>query len=832
MYLDRRERWIDSRGAGLLRLLATTSVVAASFVPGWVAAQTVGAPALSVSGSSPVPQVSESAYRIPAQSLGSALTTFGQQSGLQVSFDAALATGLRSTGFTGVADAGDALRHVLAGTGLSYRYTAARTVVIERTDVRLQPGVIALPPVNVQGQQNVETAYGPGVGYVAHLSAAGTKTGTPIIETPQSVSVITQDQIQQQGAETVRQALRYSSDVISEGRGASTPTLEQIYSRGFLADEYLDGLKLTGPGEFAQPQVDPYLLERIEILRGPSSVLYGQANPGGIINLVSKRPTIDPLHEVEIGGGSFGNIQGAFDLSGPLDQDGHFLYRLTGRAYTSNTQINHTKDQEGAIAPSFTWRPDDDTSLTFLSSYQNNPAGGFNGYVPAYGTVLPNPHGSVKSNFFSGDPDYDRFSRTEYNLGYLFEHKFNDVWTVRQNFRYSHIDSMQDAVWPSTISSDLQTLQRYTYNDEEHIDTIDLDNQAQAKFSTGPVQHTVLFGLDFQHDGFKQVGGFNFNAPSLNIFNPIYNQIIPPAGINYNTFQTLDQYGLYGQDQARFGHWAFLLGGRQDWAKTDVQDKLANTSENEPDKAFTWRAGLVYLFDNGLAPYASYSTSFEPLLGTTFSGTAFKPTTGEQYEVGIKYQPPGYNSFVTVSAYNTTEHNVETTDPNHANFSVQTGAIRARGFEIEGKASLTDGLSLTAAYAYLDSIVTSANDGTQGKRPSMTTIGTLPTNSASVWADYAFHSGSLKGLSLGTGVRYVGWTYGDPANDFKVPGFALVDASLQYDLEGFNPRLRGYEFDVNATNLFNHHYIASCATTSRCFFGLDQAIFAKLRYRW
>ncbi len=265
-----------------------------------------------------------------------------------------------------------------------------------------------------------------------------------------------------QAVETVSQALRYTVGVNSNQYGVSlTEADTEMTARGFALDQYLDGLKLLS-GEFGEPQVDPYFLERIEVLHGPASMLYGQADPGGVAELVTKRPTEQPFYSAEIRGGSYGEVQGGFDIGGPIDEGGHFLYRLTGLASEADSQVDYVHQKRFAIAPAFTWKPDDATSLTLLALFQHDPSGGFFGYVPANGTLLPNPNGKISSSLFSGDPDFNTFARTQYQLSYLFEHHFDDAWTVRQNFRYSHVDVRQDGIWPSGLEADLRTLDRYS----------------------------------------------------------------------------------------------------------------------------------------------------------------------------------------------------------------------------------------------------------------------------------------------------------------------------------------------------------------------------------
>jgi iron complex outermembrane receptor protein len=765
---------------------------------------------------------------IPPQPLDTALTSFADQAGLKLLFASQDVGGLRTAGLSGRFTPAEALSWLLSGTGLTYRFADANTASVVKAAPGSVGGAIQLSPIQVEGQETQETPYGPDQGYVAHRSTTGSKTDTPIVETPQSISVVTRQQMEDQDPQRVSQALRYTAGVLPESLGNMTK-LEStnIFSRGFPLDEYQDGLKLLG-GSWGVAEIEPYNLERIEVLRGPASVLYGQADPAGIVNLVSKRPSAQPFHEVELQGGSFDQIGGAFDFTGPIDKDGKFLYRLTGLGRTADTQVDFTKDQRLTISPALTWQPNEDTSLTFLMNYQYDPGGGFYNWLPAAGTVLHNPNGGISTSFNPGEPDFDEYRRDQYSIGYLFEHRFNDVWSVRQNFRYNHVDTTYDALLAFGLEPDQRTLDRYTWRDKEDIDAFTVDNQVQAKFSTGPLKHTFLLGLDYQRRDYNQKLGYDFaTTPSIDVFDPNYHIDIDTPDWASDVDQTTNQIGVYAQDQMRLDHWAFLLGGRNDWADNSYKDHLSDDHGSQSDRKFTWRAGLVYLFDNGLAPYASYSTSFNPQIGTDASGQAFKPTTANQYEIGLKYQPPNFDGFITGSLFQLTEQNVLTVDPNNPGFSVQTGEIRSRGAEVEAHVNITPNWSVVGAYAFLDNDITKANDGTEGNTPAQ-----FPRHMASLWSDYTFDTGALNGLTLGGGVRYVGSSFGDNENSFKVPSYTLFDASLQYDLGALGTSLDGWKLGVNATNLLDRKYVASCNGDSFCAYGLRRTVLARLSFQW
>ncbi len=777
-------------------------------------------------------------FNIPAQALTDGLTLFGQQSGWQVAVQGNLVTGISTPGVRGAMAPQQALQLLLAGTGFTYSLADKNTVILQKLGgPEAADGTINLPPVQVEGQAaDLQNPYGPGVGYVATRSETATKSDTPIIETPQTISVITRKQMDDQNVQSVPQALRYTSGVVAEQRGTNTDALEYVYNRGFQIDEYLNGLLL--PGQVAGydiTSVDPYLLDRIELLQGPASVLYGQASPGGILNLTSKMPTETPLHEVMLQTGSYGRAQGAVDLSGPLNQSGTLLGRITADAYSTGTQTDRVNEQRIAIAPSVTWKPDTDTSITLFGNYQYDPEAGQYNSVPAAGTVLPGYPISRSLNV--GDPSYDSFTKTEISIGYALSHRFNDVWSVNQNFRYLYdreriqyigADSGIDPSVPGGTS-----LLREPYYNSGTVYEASLDNRAQAKFATGPLTHTVSFGIDWYRTDYNHVFQSNLDgAADLNIANPVYGQPVPPLNFTFGTSgdQVLNQLGFYAQDQVRYGNWAFLSGIREDIASENSTALKTGSVTNQSNDAFTWRVGLVYLFDNGIAPYASYSTSFQPEIGTTYAGTSFQPTTAKQYEVGVKYQPPGANSFVTASLFDIAEQNVLTTDPAHTSFQVQTGEVRSRGVQLEAHAALTDNLQLIAAYTYDDLKNTKSNSSNLGKVP----VG-IPANMASGWLNYDTPDQFLPGLQLGGGVRYLGYTYGSTTDTFKVPAVTLVDLAVHYNLGKALPHVpavHGLSATVSASNLLDKTYISSCLNADFCTFGEGRLVLANLKYDW
>ncbi|EHJ96479.1 TonB-dependent siderophore receptor [Agrobacterium tumefaciens 5A] len=780
-------------------------------------------------------------FAISGQPLSAALVRFSSVTGIDVAFDGPLPANLRSVGTAGNLSAEGALRRLLAGTGLTFRFTTANTVLLinpqNSSSSASAVGATILEPIVVQG----ENARGPVEGFVATQSATATKTGTSLKDTPQAVNVVTKDQIAAQGSTTLTQALRYTPGVISQYGDDSR--YDWFTIRGFRPSRYLDGLRLPfGSRGYAQPRVEPFSLERAEVLKGPASVLYGQGDPGGLINMVSKRPSATALNEVEMQFGTDKRIQTAFDLGGGAGDDDSFLYRIVGVGRLTDTQYDYVREKKGYIAPSFTFKADEGTSLTVYGSYQHidSPGGGGAPALPANGTLYTGLYPELPRSAFPGEPGYDHYKSDQASVGYEFEHEVDDTWTIRQNLRYSYIGTDTQRVQPYCPAACNPTaFYRYAWAFPESARAVTVDNQAIGNFQTGDVAHTALFGLDYSYESSRyEESALSPIFTPFNGLDPVYGATAitrPPIATRID--QDRSQTGLYAQDQMEWNNFVFSLGGRYDWANTDTRTRtsVADNQVDQRDGKFTWRAGLVYNFDNGLSPYAGYSTSFNPASGTDRLGNAFEPTTGEQFEVGVKYQPNGSNSFVTLSAYHLTQDNVLSPDttPGFTNYSVQTGQVRMRGVELEGKAEITDAFSVLASYAYTDSEITKANPNATGISNEGNRFAFVPRQQASLWLDYTLQTSTIwDGLSFGGGARYTGQTFGDNANKFDIPSYTVFDAAVRYDFGKADPKLEGLKASLNVSNIFDRKYVSTCIAATGCYWGEGRTVYATLKYSW
>ncbi|MGE3363692.1 MAG: TonB-dependent siderophore receptor [Rhizobiaceae bacterium] len=684
-----------------------------------------------------------------------------------------------------------------------------------------------LDEIVIEGQQapadgaaddsQAETATGPVDGYVAKRTSTVSKTDASIMETPQAVSIIPAEQLQDQDVETLSEAVRYTPGVTSGFEGAGDTRRDPINIRGFETMQYLDGLLVPGGAvTYGITKPEPYGLERIEILKGPASVLYGQNAPGGLINMVSKRPTEEARGEVVIegglGAGAFEKLQGQFDVSGPVNADRSLLYRFVGMARDGNTMVDDQPDDRLFLAPSFTWKPTEDTTITWLNQYTKDNGGVYQ-LLPIEGTLLPNPNGQIPVSRNLGEPDFDHFKTDYWSTGYMLDHRFSDNVTFSQAARYGRYRDDYAGIYFTGLQPDMQTVDRTAYVYHTQVDSFSIDNRVAVKFDTGAVSHSALVGFDFTTTNYgDQVGDSEYDGvavPPLDMFNPVYPGYPYVLSEYYRSSSTTKNTGLYAQDVLRYGRLTVMGGVRHDWAydrsvSEDLSAESTLVSKQDPT-ATTFRAGAVYQFDNGLAPYASYAESFQLESGFSSFDQAFRPTTGQQYEVGLRYAIPDTDAMITVSAFDLTQQNVVTPDPDDptGQRQIQTGEVNVKGVELEAKASLDSGWDITGGVSYMDGKVTESTiPGQIGLRTART-----PEWMASLWVDYHFNrNDALGGLTIGGGVRHVGSFFPfqqDSVDTPVVPATTLFDAHLEYDFSVINKKYQGLSLNVTATNIFN-----------------------------
>lgn len=755
------------------------------------------------------------AFDIAAQPLPQALRAFAAQSGLQLVYAPQLVEGRVASAVAGTRDAPEALADLLRGSGLQARRDGA-TWTLYRT-----PGNngVALGEVIVRAAA-AETATGPVHGYVARRSATATKTDAPLLETPQSITVVGADEMAARKTDSIAEALGYAPGILTQPSGFSR--LADDYNiRGFDAggrtgSVLRDGMKLQS-AQFDGGQ-EPYGLERVELLRGASSVLYGQLSPGGLVNTVSKRPSADALHEVVAEVGSHQRRQIATDHTGALNADGTLSYRFTAMLRRSDTQMNDVHDDKHYIAPALRWQPDAATAVTLLASHQRIDTRF--GAPMAYDSTLwsQRPGRKIPYTLFTGEPGFDRYVGEMSTLGWLVEHRFNDRLQLRHALRGYRSDASYAYLTPGAVTGTRLARRADLRTDASRALTSDTQLQWDAP-AAGDWQHTVLAGLDVYRRDYETTRLAGTVAP-LDLDRPVRGAVPAMRTADGGSDQTGRQTGVYAQDQIRWrDSWVFVVGGRYDWARSDTVAHAGGAAAQQDDGRFTGRAGVVRLLEGGWAPYASLSQSFFPTAGTDRQGQAFQPTLGEQAELGLRWQPPGSDTLVSAAVYQLSQQNVLTDDPVDSAFSVQTGKVRSRGLELEARITPLRRLSVVAAYNYVDARTVRDNDAALvGQR----SVG-VPRHMASLWVDYEWGALGLTGVSTGAGVRWRGAAPTSAnASDRQTPDYALIDLRVAY---AFGPWLTS----VKVSNAADKRYL-HCQGT--CRYGDLRTVVAQVGYRW
>ncbi|MBB1599621.1 TonB-dependent siderophore receptor [Variovorax sp. UMC13] len=664
-----------------------------------------------------------------------------------------------------------------------------------------------LPEVRVDANTERETATSAVIGYRAKNAVTATKTDTPLAETPQAVTVVTRDQIVDQGATSLQDALGYAAGVRSDAYGLDART-DSVRIRGSEPTVFLDGLRQAYGYYTSTTRTEPYTLERLEVLRGPAGMLFGSGTAAGIVNMVSKRPQVETQREVGVQFGNWGRKQVQADLTGALSADGDWSYRLVALHRNADTQVDHVPDDRSLIAPSLTWRPSAATSLTLQALWQKDKSGSSSQFLPWEGTIQPNPNGRIPASRFIGEPG-DYYNSERKSFGWLFEHRFNDTWTVRQNFRlasndndsryhYGDFFTLTGGWGADPINKRL--LGRVGDSSSTRNRLAAIDNHAEAHFATGEVQHTLLLGADFSRQRENVASGSNYSF--IDAYAPVYGNFVEPVRSDLPR-TTQRNSGVYAQDQLKWKQWIFLAGLRHDRAVSGVAG-----SEDQTTSATTKRFAAMYVLPSGWSPYLSYTESFTPQ--SPRMGQVFKPLRGEQWEAGLKYEPQGRAMAYSAAVYDLREKN-QIVQPMPNTFN-QLGETKSRGVELEAKGSIGRDLDLIANYTYSD-----LDKEIEG----------VPRHQASVWAKYRFAIAGTTGFSAGAGVRYLSsfrdTSYGGYGPN--IPSVALLDLVLAYDTAK-------WRYALNVNNATDKTYFSTCLARGDCWYGKGREVVASATYRF
>lgn len=717
-------------------------------------------------------------------------------------------------------------------------------------------GLLAAPALALDENAVQETVTVNAYRAASSISSS-TKTETPLIETSQSVTVISRDEMDARGVQALSESLRYSAGVLTESQGNDARN-DSFYIRGFSDGSWgdnilLDGMRLPPGSDWYRTRFDSWNMERIEVVKGPSAVLYGQVSPGGVVNQASKTPVAGQMQNLNLSVDEYGKYQSALDVGTALTSDGKVLGRFVGLYNNGPGTINDTNQQRWFAAPSLKVALGDRTEIILQAYYQSDSGRAEFALMPYVGTVKKTSGGFISNRTFLGDPKWSRLNRGEATLGWQLTHRLNDNWRISQSARYAHLDiDYRNVQYNGAGLTNATTMPRRAMKGAGGSETYTADTRISGTFTTGPIQHTLLAGFDVLHAQWarnRYFGVVSASKIAIDIFHPVYGTYDYASLFKASANPTLnlldigrqDQFGLYAQDQISYGHWRLTLSGRQDWFLNNSYNYVSSVRTKAEDNALTGRAGLLYLFDFGLAPYASYAQSFEPSGRSTsdsYTHQAFSPVTAQQAEIGFKYQPKTIDGLLTISTYELKQQHVATADPVQSHDCgtgagtcyVETGEARVRGIEAEGRISPIAGLNLIGAITHMDSAITKANDTTKGNDMIR-----VPQWLTSFWVDYSFGAGWFNGLSLAGGTRFTGRTYGDTANTLDIPSYALWDTALRYDLTRLGidtGSTRKMLLVINASNIGDKRYVTTCTSSAYCYYGSARLVRASIQIGW
>jgi iron complex outermembrane recepter protein len=689
----------------------------------------------------------------------------------------------------------------------SIRVSVAGKEALPKTEVTLKTGGLAYS-LNPEGEEAEEEVVVTGEGqrgYRVPNASTATKTDTPIRDIPASIQVVPQEVIRDQQITRQEEALRNVPGVIT----GSPPYYEGSFFRirGFLVESFSGNNLLNGLPDFVGTLSTGFSnVERVEVLKGPASVLFGQGSPGGTINTITKQPLREPFYEIStiIGNNNF--YQGAIDLSGPLDRRSSVLYRLNTSYRNAGSSIDGIKNKNLQVAPVISWSISDKTKLTLEGDYVNDnvppPTG-----IPALGSVLFNPNGKILSSRNYNERNAEQQVNLG-NIGFRLEHKFSDRWSVKNAFLASFYDlKVSDLASPAGLQADNRTLNRQFFDTTRNITSYLISSDITGRFSTGSVEHQLVVGFSLNRYYNRDTGTGKTGAP-IDIFNPVFGQPIDSTPLfTFASVTRRTALGIYIQDQiAITKNLKLLLGLRFDTFSQTLEDQEAGTEQSQSENAFSPRVGIVYQPISSVSLYASYSQSFSPVDGRSFENIQFQPQRGTQYEIGVKADLSDKLS-ATLAFYDLSLSNVLTTDPANPDFSIQTGKQRSRGIETNLSGEILPGWNILLGYAYTDARIVEDN-----ALPAGNQLDNVPEHSLNLWTTYEIQTGRMKGLGFGLGLFYTGERQGDLENSFKLPSYLRTDAAIFY-------KQKGWKVSLNVRNLFGIEYFESSFNQNRLFAG-------------
>ncbi|MFG0498105.1 TonB-dependent siderophore receptor [Pseudomonas sp. YQ_13] len=750
-------------------------------------------------------------WGIPAGPLAPALDRFAREAGISLSFDAQNVANRNTNGVQGALDTRSALSSLLRGTELQIEPQGPNAYLVipqpksagplelgATEDYRLAP-VIINAKVKASADDDANSV-------VAKELWVGGKVATSILNTPASVSVVTNKEMQQRSVSTTEEALQYTPGVVSDYYGSDDRN-DYFLIRGFQATTYRDGLTLSSMRGVRE---DPYAYERIEILRGANSTLFGPADPGGSVNFVTKQPRFEKFGQGYVTYGSYDHAETGIDVGDALNDEHTLAGRFTAKMQNSDREYDHSQDDNRFVMGGLTWAPTDFTSATVVLDYlKTNSSPNSGGY--------PLDKEYDRSDFY-GEPGYNFHDVERTSLSGNITHDFDNGFVLRSNLRYSELtDDFGYAYLSDNASRVGTTIPRYVFGTDSDADQLNGNLMLQYDAQFEHIDSSTLVGVEYLDSTTKQSSVYGL-APSIDIANPVFTGV--PGGITPYTRKKNDattKAVFLQQNLSFFDRVIATAGVRNDSMDLSSKEYIGGEqTEKDNFSETSYRAALTYIVNDEVSTYVSMVESVSPpQVGVT-------PQTGKQYEVGIKYSPMGMDALFSAAVYDLTQENVTIAVvlPSGIIEQQTVGESRVRGLDLEAKAQVTQDISVIGAYSYMESEVLrgSLYDGSSLKGNEFTTA---PKHTASLWSYYDIPGTDV---SVGLGARYVGAYYMDAANTKKSDGTTLFDAALNYKIA------KGTDLALNVSNLFDEQHVVGSGTAN--YYNPGREVTAKVSYSW
>jgi len=697
-------------------------------------------------------------------------------------------------------------------------FTSMTTSHAEET-AEQQNSTNVLPTISIQAQKESPTSY------VATKANSALKSDAPLFKTAQSVSVVTREQLDQKQARTLTDALEGVAGV--EAGKLGRRGWDDFIIRGQTSSDsvYVDGLRIGQSSPTPSVAAEISGMDQVQILKGPASINFGLVAPGGMVNLVNKRPEAESFARATMTYGSYNLKEGTFDLNYSPSNSEKGAFRLNGRISDQDDPTDYVYFKNFYISPSYNFDLGDNTDLSVIASYQHREYIRQQG-LPVIGTLKDNPNGPIDRSLYIGDPNFGKYEADVYRTGYTFKHTFDNGWNLNQNFAVQKTEMDGQAVFAQTkkfwADSTYTTINRANNSRHQIIDNLSfaIDNRLNKQFDLYGTQHDVNIGVD----AFQEKSDYTndkYNIGNLNIYDPVYGQAVELTE-NVRNINRLKYLGLYLRDRIQLNDQLLLsLSGRQDWAQTQTRSLVNSNASKQSDNAFTGSASVMYTLNDIVAPYVSYATSFTPNSGTDVNSNPFKPEKGKQVEVGMKLQSPDQRIQGAIAWYDLKRQNVVVNDSVNPNEKVQRGEQLTRGIETELSAVILEGLKLTAAYTYtIDAEISKdANASNVGKA-----LDNIPEHAYSLSARYKFDPASKLGWYIGGGFR--GETYKTMDKlDIHIPGYTVFNTEAGYDAEHWGAQLA-------IRNLFDKDYYAGALNENLVTLGNPRQINFTVKFNY